>query len=76
MTATPEKGDTFLCEMCGGEFEANWSKDEATEELHQDFGQMPTEDCVVICDDCYQIARPDNNPVRYEAWKRENDIPL
>ena len=39
--------------MCGGEFEENWTDEEAIEELNNNFPGFDKEDCIVVCDDCY-----------------------
>lgn len=48
------KPNEYQCAMCHGVFEYGWSDDLATKELHQNFGAFDKEDCVLICDDCYQ----------------------
>jgi hypothetical protein len=35
-------------------FESAWSDEEALAEVKRDFPDTPLEDCVQICDDCYQ----------------------
>ena len=48
-------GDSFTCANCHGTFEKNRSDEEAAEELAANFdGEFTTEDCDVICDDCYR----------------------
>jgi hypothetical protein len=48
----------LVCHFCGEEFEptdnATWNDGKAAEELEQNFPGTPLEECVVICDDCYQ----------------------
>lgn len=45
----------FQCAMCGGTFDADTPEDKALAELHENFGESFTpEDCLQVCDDCYQ----------------------
>jgi hypothetical protein len=47
--------DTFKCVLCGGEFEKGWSDDEAKDELDETFPGISTEECDLVCDDCYKM---------------------
>jgi hypothetical protein len=45
----------FTCVVCKGEFEQDWSDEEAIQEMKDNFGQdMITDQCELVCDDCYQ----------------------
>jgi hypothetical protein len=35
-------------------FDLGWSDEEARAELKETFGNVPIEDCAIVCDDCYQ----------------------
>jgi DNA-directed RNA polymerase subunit RPC12/RpoP len=48
---------TYKCEHCGDEFEGAWSDEEAMQESMELFGYIPSEDRVVICDDCFKELR-------------------
>jgi DNA-directed RNA polymerase subunit RPC12/RpoP len=48
-----EKGDTYTCAQCGGEFETEWDDDEPIVEAKKNFPGVDMKDMVVICDDCY-----------------------
>jgi len=51
--------NTFVCAMCGGEFEKEWSDDDAEAELKENFGSnTQKEDCVIVCDECYKKVFP------------------
>ena len=65
----PTGPNQYRCASCNGIFEKGWSDEEAMEEKNRDFGNAPMEDCVVVCDDCYQKFRPDTHPKEYEAYK-------
>ena len=44
----------YKCAMCKGIFEKEWSDEEAEAELESTFKGTPTEDCELVCDDCYK----------------------
>jgi hypothetical protein len=55
--------DTFVCAMCGGTFEKDWSDDEAEVELKENFGEnFSKDDCYIVCNDCYNKVKPSANP--------------
>jgi hypothetical protein len=43
----------FRCAACGGVFDKGWSDDEAAAELGRAFPGFTTDDCDLVCDDCY-----------------------
>lgn len=43
---------TYTCAVCKEEFTSTWSDEEAKAELDKTF-DVPVEECVVVCDDCY-----------------------
>lgn len=45
---------TYICSVCGGEFEADWSEEEAEQELKENFPGLSKNDCDLVCDDCYK----------------------
>ena len=45
---------TYVCEVCGGEFEFGWSDDEAKAELAETFPGIGIEECGTVCDDCFK----------------------
>lgn len=51
-----EKGDIFICDVCGEEFEAEWSHKEASDEFKETFG-IPNDviNYLTCCDDCYKL---------------------
>ena len=64
---------TFICAMCKGEFEIDWSEEEAEEELKEEFGEdIKKEDCEQVCDDCWEKVKPKNNPKVFNEWKSDN----
>jgi hypothetical protein len=46
---------TYECAMCHNTYESGWSDQEALAEKEQLWGDVPIEDCAVICNDCFQI---------------------
>ena len=45
----------YKCTICGGEFEAGWSEEEALAEMKDNFGEdTAKEQCEVFCDDCFK----------------------
>ena len=62
----------YTCAICGETFHSDWSEEEAQTELHEQFGEdASVEDCVKVCDDCWEKVRPDRNPEALEAWRKE-----
>lgn len=57
---------TFTCAACGGTFPKGWSDEEAKSEAKALWGDVPAEECVVICDDCFQSGK-DEALARHEA---------
>lgn len=42
------------CDVCGLVFESDWSKEESLAEKEKNgFGNVPDDECFVVCDDCY-----------------------
>lgn len=53
--------DTYKCSLCGKTYKYAWSKEEAINEKNKNFGNIPIEDCAIICDPCYKIMMPAEN---------------
>ena len=49
--------------MCKGEFESGWTDEEAKEELKENFDGESTDDCDVVCDDCYKAVTIGGKPI-------------
>jgi len=47
--------DTYMCEVCGGEFENCWSEEEMEFEMNKNFPGISKSDCAKVCDDCYNV---------------------
>lgn len=54
-------GETYICAMCGGTFEATIPEDEAQAELKEFFGDVSVENCELVCDGCWEGIRPDKH---------------
>jgi hypothetical protein len=59
------KKGKFKCKSCGGVFKKDWTDEEALAELKENFGDISTKDCDLICDDCYKIA--------LERWRKDKE---
>lgn len=59
--------------MCKGIFGKGLTDEEAAAEKERDFGNVPDECCVVICDDCYQGVRPDQHPVEIRKYNADKN---
>ncbi len=44
---------SFTCNICKGIFEKELSDEEAEEQLKEEFPGWTTDQCDLICDDCY-----------------------
>lgn len=44
----------YQCAVCGGVFNKTWSDDEAAAELSETFPGYASDDCGIVCDDCYK----------------------
>jgi hypothetical protein len=58
---------TYRCACCGQTFEKGWSDAEAQAEAAQAFGVTTTENCALVCDDCYQDLME-----RMDAWDADD----
>ena len=57
--------DMYTCAKCGGTYEKGWTDEESLAECFAIFGEVPIEDRVLVCDDCWEEIRP-----RYlTAWE-------
>lgn len=48
------KMNEYQCTLCKGVFEKAWSEEEALTELGETFPGVGTDDCALVCDDCYK----------------------
>lgn len=67
-------GEEYTCAMCQGIFGKTASEEEAKAELKEFFGDVPVEDCDIVCDDCWEKIRPDRHglslPVTEESMNQ------
>lgn len=47
--------NTFRCAECGKTFKKARTDKEALEDLNKEFPDMPVSECVVVCENCYQV---------------------
>lgn len=63
--ADNDNGDgSFKCGLCGETFNFNVDPDyeaKAEAESHQHFGDIPLEEKVAVCDDCWAKIHPNRN---------------
>jgi hypothetical protein len=50
--------DEFTCALCGGIFPKDRNEDEVIAELHKYFGDVPIEECDLVCDACWEKIKP------------------
>jgi hypothetical protein len=50
----PLKPNEYQCAACAGIFEKGWGDEVAKEELSNTFPGYETEDCALVCDDCFK----------------------
>ena len=48
----------YQCALCKGVFEKGWSDEEVMAESHELWGDFPSEELAVICDDCFHGHTP------------------
>lgn len=48
------KPNEYRCAVCKGVFEKGWSEEEAQSELGEVFPEFTTDECDLVCDDCYK----------------------
>lgn len=63
--------ETFTCARCRGTFEKGWSDEASAAEADALWGEVV--DPALVCDDCWQIIRPDQQPTNPDlraAWER------
>jgi Fe2+ or Zn2+ uptake regulation protein len=51
------KANEFKCEICGGIFEKALSENEAQKQLGEEFPGFKSDDCGLVCQDCYDGTR-------------------
>jgi len=59
------KPNEFQCGHCKGVFEFDWPEEEAEKELKKLYSDHKKEDCVILCDDCFNREEP------FEGWKEQ-----
>jgi len=62
------KKNEFKCHRCKNVYIKGWSDEEAEKEYVENFGEIMAhgEDRVEVCDECYQLIRPDKHPDKME----------
>jgi DNA-directed RNA polymerase subunit RPC12/RpoP len=52
------KDNEYKCASCQNIYEKGWSDEEAEKEVKEIWGEIPQEQRVVICDDCFNRRSP------------------
>ena len=55
---TDKQEGSVQCVVCGLVFDSEWTEEEAQAELARNFQGFKTEECEVVCEDCYQKLKP------------------
>ena len=56
---------TYTCAICGITYETERTDEEAMAEMKENFGDVPIEETMVICDDCYQATTIGGKPINW-----------
>ncbi len=55
------KGDTYVCTVCGELFKSAWNAEDADAQFEKEFPGGNTENTSVVCQECYD---------QYLKWKK------
>ena len=47
----------FKCGGCGGTFQSDWTEEESLAEMRAEFGDVPENKRICLCDECYERAK-------------------
>ena len=64
----------YLCAMCGGTFEAEWSDEEAWAEHDRNFPGKSHDTAVQVCDDCYKAIYTEATLMTDKQYRRFLDL--
>lgn len=67
------KKNEYKCNNCGEIYEYGWSEEEAIKEMVENWGYLPKDERIVICDDCYNFMNP-NLPQNKEIARKSGFI--
>lgn len=61
----------YTCALCKNTYNRTMTQEDAYEQDNIEFeGTLGNiEDCDEICDDCFQMTRPKNNPTLFQIYK-------
>lgn len=63
---TPLKPNEYRCANCHNVYEKTWTDEESMAECRELFGDFTPDECVVVCDDCFQAHHPEKFPHEVE----------
>lgn len=61
--------EQFVCAMCGRTSDRGIDG-AALEELKQEFGDVDPADCDLVCDECWQIVKPESNREHFSVYQK------
>lgn len=61
--------NTYICAMCGEEFEKGWTDEEAEAEAKEFYGKIPESEKAIVCDDCFNKIHPNKFPITTKITK-------
>lgn len=67
------KANEYECSICHGIFKKATPESEALAEMLRDFGPVPVEERRLVCDECYQRIKPEEQPLIYEEFLKEQN---
>ena len=71
MTNTPNKGEEYVCCMCGETNTATVSHEEAAAEYKDNFSRpLDMADADIVCHDCYESMTAAKDP---KEWTKEQE---
>ncbi len=56
--------------MCGETYHKGQTDAEAAAEMREHFGDVPMDDCEIVCDDCWQKIHPADHPEQVEQTRQ------
>lgn len=63
------KSNEFRCTACKGIFEKGWSEEEAQKEADEIWGEIPEDEKVIICDDCFNSVSLETTKAMALLWR-------
>ena len=68
----PLRPDQYRCAACGGVFEKGWTDEEAQAEMQNNWGAVPKQEQVLVCDVCHERMNPATHPEEVKDFLSRN----